>query len=223
MTFLHWPYPPDVIARLLPAGFRPDLHDGQALVSLTAFVLEDFRLRGLPAVTALPSFPETNVRTYVRGPDGSDGIWFLTLEAASRTTVVAARTLYGVPYRLASMEVEIGDGTVTYLSRRRTRPEAGHRIVVRPGPAIPVPDEAPLDQWLSGRWRAWSHVLRRPVVVPIRHEPWPLHHVEVDELHETLLTDVGLPSPSVPPRAQWSPAVDDVHLGLPRPRRRRRS
>src|ERR671932_566151 len=83
MTFLHWAYDPAAVQRLLPPGLEVDTHDGAAWVSLTPFVMRDFRPPCAPAVPGLSHFPETNLRTYVRGPEGGDGLWFLSLEAAS--------------------------------------------------------------------------------------------------------------------------------------------
>ena len=40
-TFLHWRFPPDVVARLLPRGLTPELYDGSAWVSLVVL-----RMRG---------------------------------------------------------------------------------------------------------------------------------------------------------------------------------
>ncbi|MCE0448168.1 DUF2071 domain-containing protein [Streptomyces tricolor] len=42
--------------------------------------------RGAPAGVARgpAPFAETNLRTYVRGPDGRDGLWFLSIEVACR-------------------------------------------------------------------------------------------------------------------------------------------
>lgn len=41
----------------------------------------------------VPPFPETNLRTYVLGPDGRPGIWFWSLDATSPSAVAAARLL----------------------------------------------------------------------------------------------------------------------------------
>ena len=75
----------------------------------------------------MSTFPETNLRTYVRGPDGRDGIWFFSLEADSLPLVLGARTLYGVPYRWADMSVERTGDVIRYRSRRRLGPPAEPR------------------------------------------------------------------------------------------------
>jgi uncharacterized protein YqjF (DUF2071 family) len=118
MTFVHWAYDPSVVQRLLPDGLEVETYDGAAWVSLTPFMMRDFRPPHLPAVPGLSHFPETNLRTYVRGPGGGDGLWFLSLEADSLATVVGARAGYWVPYHWASMAVE-GESPVRYISGRR--------------------------------------------------------------------------------------------------------
>lgn len=213
MTFLHWRYDPRVIRPFLAKGLEVDTWEGAAWVSLTPFALRRFRIGPLPAVEPLSSFPETNLRTYVRTGDGRDGLWFLTLEADSLATVVAASTIYGVPYRWAAMTVETGD-TVRYRSRRRAGRPAGHDIAVRPGRARAAP--SPLDDWLTGRWRAYTTVAGRLAVASVEHEPWPLHDVEVTHLRQSLTGAVGLPTPAGEPLAHWSPGVR-VRLGPPRP------
>jgi uncharacterized protein YqjF (DUF2071 family) len=213
MTFLHWPYPADDIRPLLPAHVEVDTYEGSGWVSITPFLMKDFRLGLLPAVPGLSTFPETNVRTYVRGPDGTDGLWFFSLEADSVATVVGASSLYGVPYQFADMTVDEGD-LVRYRSRRRERPEIGHDIGVRPGGACAAASER--DHWLTGRWRAYSTVAGRLVKVPVQHQPWPLHDAEIVDLEQSLLSAAGLPEPDGAPLVQYSPGVD-VRLGVPQP------
>ncbi len=110
LTFLHWSFPASVIRPLLPAalhraGVELDTFDGKAWVGLVPFLLTDLRLPGLPAFPWLGRFPETNVRTYLRGHDGKPAVWFFTLEADRLGAVLAARTGYGLPYRWAQMTV----------------------------------------------------------------------------------------------------------------------
>src|SRR5215212_6452127 len=213
MTFLHWQYDADVVRPLLARGLDVDTYDGAAWVSITPFLMKDFRVGPLPAVPGVSTFPETNVRTYVRGPDGRDGLWFFSLEADSVPTVLAASSLYGVPYDFADMEVEEGQ-VVRYRSQRREKPEIGHDISVRPGDPCASPSE--LDHWLTGRWRAYSTIAGRLTKVPVQHQPWPLWDAEVVELEQTLLGAAGLPEPAGDPLVHYSPGVD-VRLGVPVP------
>jgi uncharacterized protein YqjF (DUF2071 family) len=209
LTFLHWPFEPAVIQRRLPRGFEVDTLDGVAWVSMTPFVMS-FRVAGLPPIPGIRLFPETNVRTYVHGPDGQDGIWFFSLEASSLPLVLGARAVYGVPYVWADMTVDVGS-TVRYRSRRRLGRPAGHDITVRPGPPC---EGTELDHWLSGRWRGWTRVAGRDCSVPAEHPPWPLHEATVVELEESLLAANGLGRPGAPAVVRYSPGTD-ARLGFP--------
>jgi uncharacterized protein len=212
LTFLHWRFDPEVIQRRLPRGFTVDAFDGAAWVSMTPFFMT-FRVAGLPPVPGMRRFPETNVRTYVRGPDGQDGIWFFSLEASSVPLVLGARALYRVPYVWADMSVEVSS-TVRYCSRRRMGRPAGHDITVRPGPPC---EGTELDHWLSGRWRGWTRVAGQACSVPAEHPPWVLHEAAVINLEESLLDVNGLRRPTEPPLVRYSPGTD-ARLGFPRRR-----
>ena len=212
MTFLHWAYPPEVVEPFLPAGYRVDVWDGLAWVGLTPFLIEGSRPPRVPPVPRLSTFPETNVRTYVCGPDGLDVLWFFTLEAGSLPAVVAARAAFGVPYRWADMSVDVGE-RVTYRSTRRPpHRRAGHDIVVEPGDRFPAAELSEHDHWLTGRWRASASIAGRPAYVAVQHPPWPLHRATVHQLDEDLLADAGLPPPESDPVVHYSPGVD-VRLG----------
>ncbi|HWB71519.1 MAG TPA: DUF2071 domain-containing protein [Egibacteraceae bacterium] len=215
VTFLHWRYEPSAVHGLLPSGLEPDVRDGAAWVGLTPLRVERFRLPLLPPAPGVSSFPETNLRTYVLGPDGSDGLWFFTLEVDSIPTTVAARLGFRVPYRWAEMQVERNGPRIGYRSRRRGRPAVGHRIVVEPSAPLQAQELDEFDHWLTGRWRAWTRIAGRWADLRVHHPPWPLWRAELATLEQTLLTSVGLPPPDHPPLVHFSPGVD-VRFGPPR-------
>jgi uncharacterized protein YqjF (DUF2071 family) len=109
VLFLHWRYPAEDIALLLPEPLEPDVIDGSAWVSVTPFLVRGATVPPAPVVPRLSTFPETNVRTYVPGPDGVDGLWFLDLEVGNLPTALAGRL--AVPYHHADMSVDV-DGDI---------------------------------------------------------------------------------------------------------------
>src|SRR5947207_2324696 len=119
LTFLHWRYPAGVVQASLPEGLRVQTFDGTAWVGLVPFVMRGVRAPGIPPLPWLSEFPETNVRTYVEGPDGRAGIWFFSLDAARLPAVVAGRTAYGLPYCWSSMSVTPSGRELRYRSARR--------------------------------------------------------------------------------------------------------
>lgn len=219
LTFLHWRFDPGIVQTLLPRGLEIDVIDRHAWVGLTPFVMVNFRAGPLPPLPKLSTFPETNLRTYVRGPDGRDGIWFLSLEVASLPTLIGARLGYGVPYHWADMKVE-GDGTtIRYRSRRRPPEDHDvmHDITIRAAEPFAPEELGELDHLLTGRWRAWTSVANvKLAAAAVEHEPWPLYHAEVVRLEETLFTAAGLPLPEGDPLVHYSPGVS-VRLGPPQP------
>src|SRR5688572_7906720 len=88
ITFLHWPCEPALLAGRLPPPLELDKFDGVGWVGLTPFIVAGLRPPFVPALPWLSKFPETNVRTYVRGPDGQRGVWFFSLDAARLAAVI---------------------------------------------------------------------------------------------------------------------------------------
>ncbi|WP_167358898.1 YqjF family protein [Streptomyces curacoi] len=211
-TFVHWPYPPDEVQVLLPEELIVDEYEGAAWVGLTPFVMADVRPPGVPAlVPGLPTFAETNLRTYVRHRNGRDGLWFLSIEVAW-PLMLAARAV-GAPYNPGTLSVSVNGDAVSYTGSRWGG-EVSYRLVVRPGEPI-SPTER--DVWLTSRWRAYTRRLGMLWETPVEHEPWPLSRAAVDVLDETLTTAAGLPAPTAEPLVHFSQGVRHVRLGVSRP------
>ena len=216
VAFLHWDFDAAVVQALLPPGLQVDAFDGRAWVGLVAFEMVDVRLPGTPALPGFSTFPETNVRTYVRDSSGRDGLWFFTLEAARLVTVLA-RPIIGIAYAWADMAVRRRDTEVRYVSRRRFPPNAmAHATLgVRYERPIPPADQTPFDHYLTGRWQAFSTQRDRLFATPVEHESWPLHTASTTVLEDGLVPACGLPVPVHAPIVHYAPAVN-VRLGLPR-------
>ncbi|MET8567665.1 DUF2071 domain-containing protein [Streptomyces sp. NPDC004783] len=215
-TFVHWSFPVEAVQRLVPAPLVVDAYEGAAWVGLTPFVMADVRLPGVPAgAPGVPTFAETNLRTYVRHPSGRDGLWFLSLEV-SRAFMLAARGI-GAPYHRGALAVTRRAETLVYSGRRRGAGGASYRLVVRPGVRIERPTQR--DIWLTSRWRAYTRRLGMLWETPVEHEPWPLARAEAEVLEETLTAAAGLPAPCGEPVVHFSEGVRHVRLGasLPRP------
>jgi uncharacterized protein YqjF (DUF2071 family) len=205
---LHWRYDAATVQRHLPPGLTVDTFEGGAWVSLTPFCMTDVRFPGLPPAPGVSTFPEANLRTYVLDPEGRDGLWFLTLEAASLPFVAFARAALRVPYSWADMAVERIDGSVDYRSNRRLpRAEVRSRVVLTPGDPRPTATLTPLDDFLMGRWRGYAPTLLGLGFLPIEHEPWPLQEARLEELDETVLGACGLPPPEGEAIVHYSPGV----------------
>src|SRR4029453_3268066 len=118
LSFLHWRCNAQTLTMRLPPGLELDTFDGAGWVGLTPFLLTGLRPPFLPPLPWLSRFPETNLRTYVRGPAGP-GIWFFSLDAASGAAVLGARLSYGLPYHWATMHVREARSRIEYTSDRK--------------------------------------------------------------------------------------------------------
>jgi uncharacterized protein len=202
LTFLHWRYDPDRIEPFIPAPLKLDTFDGAAWIGLVPFEITDLRPAWTPVLPWISRFPETNVRTYVRGPDGGRGVWFFTLEAERLIAVIAARTFYHLPYRWAAMEVAQTDNMVRYSSDRKRLFGRGRTdIVVEPGASV---SSGAVENFLTARFRLYSVAGPRLLTAPIEHDPWPLQSAKVWRLEEDLVSECGLSSPQGEPLVHYS-------------------
>jgi uncharacterized protein len=224
LTFLHWRVEPDRVAPLLPPGVRPDEYDGSTWVGLIPFLLDRATLFGSPPVPYVGRFVEVNVRLYGVDAWGRRGVVFLSLEASRLAAVLAARAVFGLPYRWArtsiahstmtvSSEAVVG-GTIAYTSRRHGGGPSS-RIVSRPG-SIVKPD--PLADFLTARWGLFTARRDRTIFLPNEHDPWELRSAELLDLDDELIAAAGLAGMTdrAPESVLFSPGVE-TRFGSPAP------
>lgn len=216
LTFLHWRYDARDVQRLLPRDVEVEEIDGSAWVGLIPFMALGTRLFGVPAARA---YPETNLRTYVRSAQGSEAVWFFSLEASSAPVVLAARASLSLPYHWSVMRAETSPERCRYRSRRRFAPAVAHDVEVVPGRTLEQRERTERHELLTARWRLVVPRTGGRLTVPVHHGPWPLKTAEVVRLDETLTRAAGLPPPSEPPETWWSPGVDAAIL-MPKVRAR---
>jgi uncharacterized protein len=208
LSFLHWAYDPAAIRPLVPRPLELDTFEGKAWVGITPFLMEGLRAPGLPAVPWLSRAPETNVRTYVRAPDGQRGIWFFSLDHARLLAVTFGRGTYFLPYMWSALEFNRERPRVNYRGRRRwPGPPAAYDIVVRVHDAFRDEELGDLDHFLTARWvlfTFYGSVLAR---ARVEHPRWPLHRASIAGLDQTLLAAAGLPDPTGEPLVHFSPGV----------------
>jgi len=216
LTFLHWSYEPDVVARLLPPHLTLDTFEGKAWVGLIPFNMR-VRLEHTPSVPWASRFCETNVRTYVRDDQGRPGIWFFSLDASRLGAVVAARATFRLPYMWSHMSLRKNGDTVAYTCTRRWPGPRGASSTVTIDIGAPyLPAELTArDHFLTARWRLFSISGGWRRYGDAEHEPWILQHATVRECDDELVAAAGLPQPVDAPLVHYSSGVD-VRIGPPR-------
>ena len=186
---MHWRVPAERVAPLLPAGLRPDVHDGSSWVGLIPFVLDRATIFGSPPIPWFGDFVEINVRLYAVDTSGRRGVVFLTLEANRLAAVLAARAVFGLPYRWARTRLEVSDGRYRYTGARHRRTRARTEIVVRPDTQRVIDDA--LADFLTARWALFTTQRGKTIHLRNTHEPWPLFTATLEVLDDHLLADAG--------------------------------
>ncbi len=198
ILFLHWPVSPEVVRPLLPPGLELDTFCGSAWIGIIPFRTTGVRPRYFPAGLA---FPAMNVRTYVWTP-GRSGVWFFSLDAASRLAVNAARLSFGLPYYNARITVRSETDSVRYQSTRTDKAAGGAEFAGSCKPTGTAYRSAPetLDRWLTDRYCLYAaDRTGRLSYADIHHAPWPLQHAEVEIRVNTMTKPLGIQLPSTPP------------------------
>lgn len=209
LLFGHWSVSPATLRLLVPAQLELDLFDDRAWVGLTPFRVSGMRLRFLPALPRISTFPELNLRTYVRYGD-RPGIVFFTLDADSLPAVLAARMVYSLPYRRAEMQVRREGEWIRYRSRRR---EGNAALSGRYRPIGSVFQAQPgtLEHFLTERYALYTvdeqgHVLRGD----IHHRPWDLQPAEAEIEMNTIAAAHGIARPAAAPLLHYSQTQDTL-------------
>lgn len=210
LLFAHWPVPHEQLRPLVPPQLILEEFDGSAWVGLTPFLLTDLRPHLLPPLPGISSFPELNLRTYVR-LDDKPGIFFFSLDAASRLAVLTAHTLYRLPYHLALMRIGHRNGWIHYQSRRTDNGPADFAARYRPtGPTF---NAAPgtLEYFLTERYALYV-VLKNGKIIrgDIHHRPWPLQPAEAEITRNTIPAAHGITLPDTPPLLHFAARQDTL-------------
>lgn len=204
-SFLHWPVDVSVVEEMIHPALVPDTMSGTAWIGLVPFHMVGIGWRKGPAIPRFGTFPETNIRTYVVGPEGP-GVWFNSLEASRLAPVVVARLGYRLPYFHAAMRIEKSGDEITYNSIRRWPSPKGAggtaRVVI--GEKI---DPAPLDIFLTARWRLYTEKNGQLFSAEVRHPEWPLHRAAAVDWDDELARVAGYPPLIEQPHTLYSPGV----------------
>jgi uncharacterized protein YqjF (DUF2071 family) len=211
LLFAHWSLPKAVLRPLVPPAVELDLFDDRAWVGIVPFRMRNVRLRGLPPIPGTGAFPELNVRTYVRAA-GTPGVWFFSLDAASRPVVWIARRWFHLPYYNARFRVGVRDTEVTYVIERRHRGAPRAALDARYGPSgeeTATPGAGTIEHWLTERYclfaadpqgRLWRG--------DIHHHPWPLQPAWAELRHNTMARAAGISLPDSPALLHFARLLD---------------
>ncbi len=204
---MHWPVPARALCRLVPEPLVLEEREGSAWLGLVPFRMSGVMRRPWPDVPGLSAFPELNVRTYVT-LGGKPGVWFLSLDAANRLAVWAARRFFHLPYYLARMSLSEDAAGIRY---RSVRPGAELIASYRPTSPPYLAQAGSLEHWLTERYclyaRAPDGSLWRN---DVHHHAWPLQAAQASIEKNTMLEWHGIVVNQPPPLLHFARRLDVV-------------
>jgi len=182
-----------------------DTFNGQCWIAVTPFHMTGVRGRWMPTVPGTSRFPELNLRTYVTF-NGKPGVFFFSLDAASRLAVWGARAAYHLPYFYARMKVRPESASVHYESFRSQN--TGFRGAYRPVGSVQIRQSGTLEHWLTERYCLYIVFGSSLFRAEIHHEPWPLQDAEADISANTMATAAGIQLPQILPLLHFSKRLE---------------
>ena len=215
LLFAHWPLPAPQIRPIVPKELELDLRDGYAWVGVIPFWMSGIRARGTPAIPGLSTTPELNVRTYV-AYRGIPGVYFWSLDCASRLAVWGARTFYHLPYFNASMSVQNAGESFSYRCIRQKNPKtiqgsedvparpAEFRATYRPIAPARQREKSTLEHFLTERYCLYTVHRGKVLRAYIHHLPWRLQDAAAEIELNTMAQAAGIHLPATPPVLHFS-------------------
>lgn len=206
--FLHWRVPTSTLQQLIPDSLQIDTFDSDAWIGIVAFEMHDVRRRWIPYLPGMRSFPELNVRTYVKHGDRS-GVFFLSLDTPEWFTRTIGKKSFHLPYRKRDIKYIVendssthyqsnhGDGTLEFDITYQQSADNDHDA---------PPSE--FTSWSSERYSLYSTNEKREIMEgEVNHSAWPIQPVTTDLRCHDLLKPYGLQDQS-PDMTHYSPGVD---------------
>ena len=210
LLFAHWPVDAEKLRPLIPDRLEIDTFDGEAWLAVVPFRMTGVQLRGTPAVPGLSTFPELNVRTYVKY-GGKPGVWFFSLDAGNALAVAIARAWFHLPYSRARMPCEERDGYIHYRSARTHQGAPGALLECRYRPSNKMffPQPGTLEHFLTERYCLYTASGNgRLIRGEIHHRWWPLQVAEAEFSRNSMAEAAGVPLPHSKPILHFAKRQD---------------
>jgi uncharacterized protein YqjF (DUF2071 family) len=209
LLFMHWRINENVLRPHIPEELEIDTYGGSAWIAIAPFTMWDIRALPpyVPPVPGLSAAHELNVRTYVHY-NGEPGVWFFSLDTNSSAAVLAARSIYHLPYHAAAIELKEHGKTIDYnLSREDDDPPAEFKAVWKIGDPLPQAQPGSKEFFLTERYMLYTEHDDQLYRARIYHDPWPLQEAVLKKWGSSMLEANHLPQPPGDPIVHYAEEI----------------
>jgi uncharacterized protein len=211
LLFAHYPICPTILRPLIPSCFTLDTFEGSAWVSVVPFEMSGIRFRLMPKLPFTPAFCELNVRTYVTFRN-KPGVYFFSLDANSKISVMIANRFYHLPYYYADMAINKNADWTHFTSERTDRRVKSGLFSgkYRPVGDVFEANSNTIEHWLTERYVLYVTNGMNVYEGNIHHNPWPLQQAQADFEVNTVAQSFGIPIEEPPAYLHYCKELDVV-------------
>ena len=213
LLFISWPVPIERLRPLVPTRMELDTYNGQAWLTQVPMQMVKLHLRDLPPLAGASTFPEINLRTYVRVKNQL-GVFFFSIDSATHLGAWTARHLFHLPYLYAQMKLyRRGDSFYVQSHRPASEetPAADFVANYRPVGQLAATKPGSLEHFLFERYLLFC---QSPMGILFRgdshHPPWALQPVEVKIKTNTVPQAAGFELPTTALQYHYSPGTQSL-------------
>jgi len=196
LLFVHWAVSPSLLRGLIPNELEVDTFNGMAWLGIIPFLMSGVRLRRMPIVPFTSTFPEINVRTYVKAKQKA-GVYFLSLDASNPLITAIAKQWYRLPYSHANMRFSRQGQTIDFESRRidKNSPSVQFSGKYEASGQLIAAAAGTIENWLTERYTLFCQCSRsnRLYYADVYHEPWVLQKASVHMRENTMTNSLSIP------------------------------
>lgn len=199
LLFMHYSVPVSVLKPYIPDKVELDTMDGMAWIGVVPFLMSRIRFPYTPAVPYLSSFPELNVRTYVKYKNKS-GVYFFSCDAKSQLAVYFGKKFYSLPYIYSNIEADFGDQIQFHSQRENTELD----ICYSPKGSIFTAKQRSLEFFLTERYSLFSQDSKgNQYICEIEHDKWNLQEADFFVEKNTMGSQLNIPLQPIPDHTMY--------------------
>lgn len=212
LLFASWPVAPEVMRACVPIELEIDTFDGTAWLTIVPMHMRDLHVRDLPPIPGTSTFPEINLRTYVK-VGGRSGVYFFSIECNAPFADLVANLLFDFPYKRATMSYRVDGDSIAIDSARAETGVTNADFVAKYQPVGDAftPAAGSLEDFLLTRYASFSVANTGAVLRgDLHHDEWTIRRAQADIKTNSLARAAGIQVLDRAPQLYYSQGTDTV-------------